>query len=80
MLDVIVASEGRPDVVQISGGEPTIHPQFFEILDAAKRRPIRSTGNTIDGVAPELQALLCCLPQVAALGLSYENIFRVIVM
>ncbi len=41
MLDAVVASEGEPDLVQISGGEPTIHPQFFEILDAAKRRPIR---------------------------------------
>jgi uncharacterized radical SAM superfamily Fe-S cluster-containing enzyme len=41
MLDAVVASEGEPDVVQISGGEPTIHPQFFEILDAARARPIR---------------------------------------
>lgn len=41
MLDAIVANEGEPDVVQISGGEPTIHPDFFAILDAAKRRPIR---------------------------------------
>src|ERR1700761_9506295 len=41
MLDALVASEGEPDLVQISGGEPTIHPQFFEILDAAKARPVR---------------------------------------
>lgn len=41
MLDAIVAAEGEPDLVQLSGGEPTIHPQFFEILDAARRRPIR---------------------------------------
>ena len=41
MLDAVVANEGEPDVVQISGGEPTLHPQFFEILDAAKARPIR---------------------------------------
>ncbi|MGA0599500.1 radical SAM protein [Caulobacter sp. KR2-114] len=41
MLDAVVASEGEPDLVQLSGGEPTIHPQFFEILDAARRRPIR---------------------------------------
>ena len=41
MLDAVVAAEGEPDVVQISGGEPTLHPQFFEILDAAKQRPIR---------------------------------------
>ena len=41
MLDAVVASEGEPDLVQISGGEPTIHPQFFEILEAARARPIR---------------------------------------
>jgi uncharacterized radical SAM superfamily Fe-S cluster-containing enzyme len=41
MLDTLVAAEGEPDLVQFSGGEPTIHPQFWEILDAAKARPIR---------------------------------------
>ena len=41
MLDAVVANEGEPDVVQLSGGEPTLHPDFFAILDAAKRLPIR---------------------------------------
>ncbi|MCE4555785.1 radical SAM protein [Roseateles cellulosilyticus] len=41
MLEAIVASEGEADVVQLSGGEPTLHPQFFDILDAAKARPIK---------------------------------------
>ena len=41
MLDALVASEGEPDLVQFSGGEPTLHPELFAILDAAKRRPIR---------------------------------------
>jgi uncharacterized radical SAM superfamily Fe-S cluster-containing enzyme len=41
MLDTVVANEGEPDVVQISGGEPTIHPEFFAILDEVKKRPIR---------------------------------------
>ncbi len=41
LLDIVVANEGEPDVVQISGGEPTLHPDFFAILDAAKRRPIK---------------------------------------
>jgi uncharacterized radical SAM superfamily Fe-S cluster-containing enzyme len=40
MLDAVVANERRPDVVQISGGEPTLHPEFFSILDAARVRPI----------------------------------------
>lgn len=41
MLDAIVANEGEPDVVQISGGEPTEHPDFFTILDAVRERPFR---------------------------------------
>ncbi len=50
MLDVIVANEGEPDVVQISGGEPTIHPQFFEILDLAKTKPIRHLMVNTNGI------------------------------
>lgn len=50
MLDVIVVSEGEPDLVQISGGEPTIHPQFFEILAAARARPIRHLMINTNGV------------------------------
>lgn len=41
MFDAIVRNERQPDIVQISGGEPTLHPRFFEVLDAAKRRPFR---------------------------------------
>ncbi len=50
MLDIIVASEGEPDVVQLSGGEPTIHPQFFEILDMAKRKPIKHLMVNTNGI------------------------------
>jgi len=50
MLDAVVANEGEPDVVQISGGEPTIHPDFFAILDAAKARPIRHLMLNTNGV------------------------------
>jgi uncharacterized radical SAM superfamily Fe-S cluster-containing enzyme len=50
MLDVVVKNEKEPDIVQISGGEPTIHPQFFEILDSAKRRPIKHLMVNTNGV------------------------------
>jgi 7,8-dihydro-6-hydroxymethylpterin dimethyltransferase len=50
MLDIIVANEGDPDVVQISGGEPTIHPEFFEILDIAKKKPIRHLMVNTNGI------------------------------
>src|SRR5216684_9337400 len=41
MLDAVVRNEGHPDVVQLSGGEPTLHPDFFTIVKMAKARPIR---------------------------------------
>lgn len=50
MLDAIVVNEGQPDVVQISGGEPTLHPNLFAILDAAKARPIRHLMINTNGV------------------------------
>ncbi|MBS4173059.1 radical SAM protein [Bacillus sp. FJAT-49736] len=41
MLNAIVENEKEPDIIQISGGEPTIHPQFFEILDMVKAKPVK---------------------------------------
>ena len=50
MLDAIVENEKEPDVVQISGGEPTLHPQFFEILDYAKSLPIKHLMVNTNGI------------------------------
>ena len=50
MLDTIVQNEKEPDVVQISGGEPTIHPQFWDILDYAKSLPIRHLMLNTNGI------------------------------
>ena len=50
MLDALVASEGEPDLVQISGGEPTIHPAILDILAAARRRPIRHVMLNTNGI------------------------------
>lgn len=50
MMDAVVRNEGEPDVVQISGGEPTLHPDFFTVLDMAKARPIRHLMVNTNGV------------------------------
>jgi len=50
MLDIVVANEGTPDVVQISGGEPTIHPDFFAIMDIAKKKPIKHLMLNTNGI------------------------------
>ena len=50
MLDAVVRNEGHPDVVQLSGGEPTMHPDFFTIVEMAKSRPIRHLMVNTNGV------------------------------
>lgn len=41
ILERFVETEGRPEVVQFSGGEPSIHPEIIPMLAAAKERDIR---------------------------------------
>jgi uncharacterized radical SAM superfamily Fe-S cluster-containing enzyme len=50
MLDALVQSEREPDVVQLSGGEPTLHPDFFAVVEAAKARPIRHLMINTNGI------------------------------
>ena len=50
MLDQIMLNEINADIVQISGGEPTIHPNFFEILDLAKTKNIAHIMINTNGV------------------------------
>lgn len=59
MLDALVASEGEPDLVQISGGEPTLHPDFFAILDAVRARPIRHVMVNTNGIRIARDADFC---------------------
>jgi len=39
-IDTIVAAEGQVEVVQLSGGEPTLHPQLLEAVEYALSQPI----------------------------------------
>ena len=40
MLDGLVRTEGNPEAVQFSGGEPTIHPEIIDFVQAAQARDI----------------------------------------
>ena len=51
MIDLVIRNEGEPDIVQISGGEPTIHPQFWKIMDYAySRKEIRGILLNTNGI------------------------------
>ena len=78
MLDAVVGNEVEPDVVQISGGEPTLHPQFFAILDAARRRPIRHLMVNTNGLRiarePEFAARLADYQPGFELYLQFDSL------
>jgi uncharacterized radical SAM superfamily Fe-S cluster-containing enzyme len=41
---------------------------------------IFSTGISVDRVQENFKQLLCCLPEIHAPGLTYDNLFRIIIM
>jgi 7,8-dihydro-6-hydroxymethylpterin dimethyltransferase len=50
MLDAFVAAEGEPEAIQLSGGEPSIHPQILDMLAAAKARGIKLVMLNTNGI------------------------------
>ena len=50
MLDRFVAAEGEPEVIQFSGGEPSIHPQIVTFLEMARERGIGTVMLNTNGV------------------------------
>lgn len=51
MADAVLKAEGgQADVVMLSGGEPTIHPRFFEVADLVRSKPIRYVLVNSNGV------------------------------
>ena len=77
MLDGVVKSEGEPDVLQLSGGEPTLHPQFFDILTAARNRPIKHLMVNTNGLRiaqePEFAAKLAENKQGLEVYLQFDS-------
>ena len=50
MLDTFVAAEGNPEVVQFSGGEPTLHPQLLDFIALAQRKGISYVMVNTNGI------------------------------
>jgi len=50
MLDTVVRMEGSPDIVMLSGGEPTVHPNIIEVIELAKSKPIKHIMLISNGV------------------------------
>ena len=50
MLDRFAEIEGEPEVVQFSGGEPTIHPRILDMVQAAMDRGVRHVMINTNGV------------------------------
>ncbi|MEZ5731607.1 MAG: radical SAM protein [Paracoccaceae bacterium] len=70
MLDTLVASEGEADLLQISGGEPTLHPDILTILRMAKARPIRHLMLNTNGLRIARDKTF--VAELAALGPGFE--------
>jgi len=51
ILDGLVAREGRINMLTLSGGEPTAHPEFLEIVDAAMRPEVGVVSVSTNGLA-----------------------------
>jgi len=66
MLDAFVAAEGQPEAVQLSGGEPSIHPEILGMLAAAKAREIPLVMLNTNGIRLARDARFA--PALAALG------------
>src|SRR5579862_2165045 len=49
ILDHLVATEGNPEVVQFSGGEPSVHPQIIPMIRAARERGIANVMLNTNG-------------------------------
>lgn len=76
MLDLLVDSEGQPDLLQISGGEPTLHPQILDIIRAARRRPIRHVMLNTNGIRiandPDFVAALAEMKRAFEIYLQFD--------
>lgn len=59
VVEALVAHEGTLDNVNISGGEPTVHPKFLELIDIACRPEIARVSVSTNGLRISRDRDLC---------------------
>ena len=68
LVETAIQEQGQISIITLSGGEPTIHPQFFEILSMLDRPEIGRINLNSNGIRiatePEFTAQLKCHPKV----------------
>lgn len=78
MLQTLLASEQQPDLVQVSGGEPTLHPQLMPILRRLKASPIRHLMLNTNGIRiardPQLVEELASLKPGFEVYLQFDSL------
>ena len=50
IIDNLIRTEGCVDVINISGGEPTLHPQFKELIEIALEKGITQISVSTNGL------------------------------
>lgn len=65
-VDWIVQSSGAVDLINVTGGEPTLHPQILDLLEACRRPEIGRVTMNSNGLRLAEDPALC--ERLAALG------------
>jgi uncharacterized radical SAM superfamily Fe-S cluster-containing enzyme/prolipoprotein diacylglyceryltransferase len=77
-LDAFLATRGRLDALQLSGGEPLVHPDFLAILDHCRSLPIEHVVINTNGLAllddPRLAAALAERRQGLQIFLQFDGL------
>jgi hypothetical protein len=59
IIDTLIAAEGRLENLTLSGGEPTLHPDFWQLVDLAKRREIQRVSVATNGLRLAEDSTFC---------------------
>jgi hypothetical protein len=76
MLDRLIATEGRLDIVNLSGGEPTLNPEFREIVEECRsRKEILYTSVSTNGLrlARDADLLRFLTDQGVVISLQFDG-------